>query len=347
MKMSAIPSNVPWSLERLRRWCTTPEERVEKLLPGLVRFGTPTTPYWFKDNGARILAVAHLDWVHAADHFEVLTLRATKRRKHLEVYSAALDDRLGAYVIAEVLPKLGVNADILFTTDEECAMSTGVYFDPPRQYDWLFSFDRAGNDVVGYQYQAEPAWQAAVKDSRLIAGHGSYSDIVDIDAGCLGFNFGVGYHDQHTFRCHAALSDVDECVGRFMRFHKIYAGVAMPYTPRPRLVQSTATHYTYFDWEVARDGKPVDWEAARDGEPADWVCERCGKAAAYYFDDLDETYCEVCARQRVKPSSRIYGLCLDCNDDLGDIVPESLLDAYPVCQDCLAYGVPLQDETAM
>ena len=53
------------------------------------------------------------------------------------VHSGALDDRLGAYIILDLLPKLGINVDVLLTVGEEQGRSTANFFAPlgdPRHF---------------------------------------------------------------------------------------------------------------------------------------------------------------------------------------------------------------------
>ncbi|MCP6726064.1 hypothetical protein NL526_28810, partial [Klebsiella pneumoniae] len=70
--------------------------------------------------------------------------------------SIAHDDRLGLYYIMEILPSLGINVDVLLTTDEEIGQSSASEFKKAegKQYNWMFMFDRHGyGNVVMYQYE--------------------------------------------------------------------------------------------------------------------------------------------------------------------------------------------------
>src|ERR1035437_1746438 len=153
-------------------------------LPGKDRF------LYFRDNGSDILAVAHLDYVHHNADCNVMDTSAGKL-----VLSGALDDRLGAYIVCELLPRLGVNVDILLTTDEETCGSTADDFETEKQYNWIIEFDRGGTDVVMYQFETGD-YAALVKQSGSYVGNGSYSDIAVLDfLGVAAFNWGVGYQD--------------------------------------------------------------------------------------------------------------------------------------------------------
>ena len=153
---------------------------------------TPDGKYIYRDNGANILAVAHLDVVcFAPRHF------GSPKGKANKIYSAQLDDRLGAYVILDVLPTMGVKVDTLLTTGEESCRSTGAYFQTDKPYNWMVEFDRAGQDVVLYDY-----WTLELKTLLKSLGNkvgvGSYSDIAAMEhLGIAGFNWGIGYYDHH------------------------------------------------------------------------------------------------------------------------------------------------------
>jgi hypothetical protein len=171
--------------------------------------------FYFEDNGADILAVAHLDTVQDDRSCKIIETAAGPL-----VCSGGLDDRLGAYVILDMLPKLGVKCDILLTTDEEMGQSTASDFVPEKSYNWIIQFDRAGTDVVMYQYET-PELVDLVENSGAQVGIGSYSDISDLDhLGCAGFNWGVGYQEYHSERSHAWLEDTFRMVARFVKFYR-------------------------------------------------------------------------------------------------------------------------------
>jgi hypothetical protein len=170
--------------------------------------GTPGGNYVFRDRGERVLAVAHLDTVLPCTQFV---------RDGDRVYCPALDDRLGVYLLSDLLPLLGVKFDLLLTDGEERGCSTARWFVPPRRYNWMFSFDRAGTDVVMYQYDT-PMSRRLLHRAGFRVGVGSYSDIADLDfLNCSGFNFGCGYHRQHKPDCFADLSETRGMVEQFVR----------------------------------------------------------------------------------------------------------------------------------
>lgn len=208
--------------------------RVE--LPGDNRF------YWYQDNGSDILAVAHLDSVQDDTRCTVVDTAAG-----LLACSGGLDDRLGAYVILEMLPRLGIVCDWLLTTDEEMGASTADSFDTDKLYNWVIQFDRGGTDVVMYQYETKDLVKL-VGASGAQVGTGSYSDICCLDhLGCAGINWGVGYRDYHGPRAHAWLEDTFRMVARFAKFHRAnaatYLGHARLVRSLGRYLQADCGHY--------------------------------------------------------------------------------------------------------
>lgn len=193
-------------------------------LPGRDRF------YYYQDNGSDILAVAHLDSVQDEVTCDVIDTAAGPL-----VVSGSLDDRLGAYVILELLPALGIRCDILLTTDEERGATTAREFSEDydgKQYNWIIEFDRGGTDVVMYDYET-PEYVALVEAAGARVGIGSYSDICELeDLGCAAWNWGVGYEDYHGPRAHAWLADTFKMVARFEQFHAMNAEIHLPHEPR-------------------------------------------------------------------------------------------------------------------
>lgn len=219
--------------------------------------------FYFQDNGSDILAVAHLDTVQNDRSCTV-----TRTAAGLLACSGGLDDRLGAYVILDMLPKLGIQCDILLTTDEEMGQSTGAEFEPHKQYNWMIQFDRGGTDVVMYQYET-PERAALVEDAGARVGDGSYSDIADLDhLGCAGFNWGVGYQDYHSERSHAWLEDTFRMVARFVKFYEQNGDVHLAYTYGSRE-----------DWLTADCGHEVNIDDPRTyvEEDFDFVCRDCAE----------------------------------------------------------------------
>ena len=230
-----------------------------------------------RDNGSDLLAVAHLDSVQQDRTCAVVDTAGGQL-----AVSGVLDDRLGAYVILELLPRLGVVADWLLTTDEEAGDSTAAEFDTDKRYHWMFQFDRGGTDVVMYDYET-PELVRLVESTGARVRTGSFSDICFLEhLGCAGFNWGVGYRDYHSPRAHAWLEDTFTMVARFLRFHAANRATALAHTPlRPP---------GHFDWgygdECPDCGSPLtDWGLcpACDEE---WLDPRARRAVRRGIDEL-------------------------------------------------------------
>jgi hypothetical protein len=208
--------------------------------------------FLYIDNGASVLAVAHVDTV-----FSPAT--PVFKREGDYVISGALDDRLGVYIILDYLPKLGLGQqyDILLTTDEEMCQSTAQLFKAPdgKVYNWIFEFDRSGSEPVMYQYQDKES-EDLLAEHGMLVDQGSYSDIADLeDLGCKAFNFGVGYYAAHQSLCHAVLPLVGALVERFRQFFAAMRDTHLPHvkTKRNRYKSSK------YDWYAGRYGS--DYQA--------------------------------------------------------------------------------------
>ena len=166
--------------------------------------------FYYQDNDAKVLGVAHLDTVGDT---EVYLTNAT-------LQCMQLDDRLGVWVLCNLLPRIGINLDILLTDQEERAQSTARHFYPEKKYNWVVEFDRAGTDVVFYQYDE---WEDLWKKEGWRTSYGSFSDICWLDhLGVMCANVGVGYHFQHSKNCCANLNDTVRQAKRFARFWDTY-----------------------------------------------------------------------------------------------------------------------------
>ena len=199
--------------------------RIEDYYPEGEVVNTAVGVYVYKDNGCDVLAVAHLDSVAVEKEVAIVT-----EHGHTHYYARTVDDRAGAYVILDLLPKLGVKTDILLTEGEESMMSTAMYFTTKKKYKWVFEFDRNGTDVVMYQYETEEHKKELEKYGFKV-GDGSFSDIACLDdLEVTGFNFGTGYYLNHTDKAHVKLDRLLDNVTRFLPFYEANKDVEMPYT---------------------------------------------------------------------------------------------------------------------
>lgn len=228
-----------YSQDELARMCVLPERE----LGGAFKMETVQTEpkyryyrddpedffYHFRDNGSSVLAVAHLDTVVAPKRRRT---RFSGTSQGPLIVSGALDDRLGAYVILNLLPKLGVTCDWLLTTGEESGQSTAESFQPAKDYDWLIEFDRAGTDVVMYQYEDEPTCEV-VRAAGAEVGIGSFSDIAFLEhLDVKAFNWGVGYRgNYHSEKGYAFLNDTFAMVAKYLKFAEQNKGITMAHQP--------------------------------------------------------------------------------------------------------------------
>lgn len=184
--------------------------------------------YLHFDNGADILGVAHLDSVSEFNHFGYVRFGEGYRR----VFSPHLDDRLGAYVLLDLLPRYGVKFDILFTVGEESGQSTAGSFKTEKQYNWIFEFDRTGHDVALYEYMDKPTTDL-IEAYGWETTRGSVTDICRLyDLGCKAFNFGVGYHDYHGRYAYAQLPETAASVAKFLHFYREMGDTHLPHTKK-------------------------------------------------------------------------------------------------------------------
>ena len=190
---------------------------------------TKDGPLVYIDRGAPVLAVAHLDTVFdtkRVDHFGIVKGTNTNY-----VVCPHLDDRLGAYIIIDLLPQLGINVDVVLTDGEEHGRSTGGWFDPPKGYNWMVEFDRRGDDVVLYDYW-EPDLEALLESYDFKVATGSFSDISFMEhLSVKGINIGCGYHSAHTNMCYADLRTTVRQVRKFARFYNDNKEEFMPHIP--------------------------------------------------------------------------------------------------------------------
>lgn len=278
-------------------------------------------PHAFRaGNGPPVLGVAHCDIVAGLP--KVFAADA----ENGYVFSPGLDDRLGVYTLVHLLPKLGVDTDVLLTTDEERGRSTARDFVPAREYNWLYSFDRRGTGAVCYDYSE----MEEVIGKHLEVFVGSYSDIRDLShLGVCGVNIGTAYYDEHSKGCHTILEEYFGQVAAFVGFWRGRSGVRTPHTPKP---PREITGYYDASWRF----RPGDKTGYGYGYGTEYDADRSGDADGVdsvqaYVDlqDLVEIGCPYCGE-----------LIWVGNPYAGDEVDR--LDATETCPYC---GQGLDQET--
>jgi hypothetical protein len=282
----------------LARICSMREDRFEAAFDFdryEVAQPVPDDFFLFRDNGGSVLAVAHLDTVAYGDE---RAARFVKTEGGEVVFSRALDDRLGAYIILDMLPKLGINVDILLTVGEESGRSTAAFFDMPagKNYDWMIEFDRGGTDVVMYQYE-DSKTIGLVKECGARVGDGIFSDISYLDhLEIKGFNWGVGYQDYHGPRAHAFLDDTFRMVDYFQVFYALNVGTRLPHydIPTQRGVSWPPSRYgAHYSFDEPRD-RDAELAAMADAVLDENVLDEYGDPALlhgstdpfYWEDDI-------------------------------------------------------------
>ena len=211
--------------------------------------------YLYVDRGAEILAVAHLDTVADGRSYGKKAEKfsqpyVTKAGYNdIEICSIALDDRLGVFMLMDVLPYLGLRYDILLTTDEEIGLSTAMYFNTRKEYNWIFEIDRRDyGTVVLYDFETKEA-RTALQSLDYKIEIGSFSDICHLEQlGCVGFNFGAGYKYEHTNSCYTRTSWMNVVVQMFVDFYKYYSDTYFPYVPKPKVGKWYGNYYDDRDY---------------------------------------------------------------------------------------------------
>lgn len=221
--------------------------------------------FYFIDNGAPILAIAHLDTVVKADKTFAYGKYVGGSRF---VVNGQLDDRLGAWVILDVLEHyLRENTnlkppyfDILLTDLEEVGQSTASEFTYDlvglqREYNWMFQFDRRGDGVVMYMYDHEPL-RDILKEHGFKPETGSVSDISYLThLGIVGLNIGVGYHGEHNASCNALENELQFNLANLASLYEAWHDKKLPNNPnwqdygRKKWTGTTTTKYGAWDDE--------------------------------------------------------------------------------------------------
>jgi hypothetical protein len=274
------------------------------------------------DEKAHILGVAHLDSVLDLTHFHKMEIR-----QDTYVVNAQLDDRLGVYILLDMLPKMGIHFDLLLTEGEETGRSTAQYFESEKEYNWIFSFDRHGSDVVMYQYDC-PELRKDLKKVNMKAGNGSFSDIAFLDQlGVRGINVGTGYEGEHSDLCYASMAVMQSQIAGFKRFYDRFQSKKYTYTESDmKLHYSKSGAYgNYFNGygNYSRGLESMEVDCILCGYPdfngmtyynGEPICHYCMK-------DLQE--CAVC-HELYYGSDITDGTCNKCRNRLSSLESDSL-----------------------
>lgn len=283
----------------------------------------------FIDNDSKVLFVAHRDYVPR----EVFCAYDGNY-----IFSPQLDDRLGIYVALDLLPQCGIKPDILLTTDEEIGQSTASQFVPSKTYNWMFQFDRRGNDAVTYEYDGKK-WLNALLSAGFKIGQGTFSDICFLDhLGICGVNVGTAYNNEHTNVCHATVTMLLDQVDTFHTFWKKYSGKRFDHTVTvkkhtvPYANKSWGWQdYAYVDYAYGKNKyfesdmyDVMDCEfCKREFKDIDSIasilefgaCPECFEKWSVDSTDGERQYCEVCG-QFMPDGDYKSGVCFNCYEQM-------------------------------
>lgn len=172
------------------------------------------------------------------------------------INSISLDDRLGVWILIQVLNSMGIQPDLLFTTGEEVGMSTAQFFTPPAdvKYNWMFQFDRRESKPVMYEYDDQDM-RDRLRSVGVDATFGSFSDICYMGhLGIKGINWGTCYNNEHDESCHANLRQLQGSIQKFKKFWNRYHTTMMPHdaTTKKYTTRMYAWDTDDFDYTTTR-----------------------------------------------------------------------------------------------
>jgi hypothetical protein len=302
-------------LERLEMRCLQPIEELSKL--GTVK-QTKDGPLVHIDRGSKIIGVAHMDTVAKKMPTSVWWGKGSKSSLPA-IQTIQLDDRLGVWVLLDLLPAMGMEFDVLLCDGEESGRSTASHFLSERTYNWGFEFDRAGMDTVLYDYDDEDTWRKALKKHGFDLQYGSFSDISNLThLGCCFANFGVGYHNQHSANCYAYLDDTVLQALEFESWYKGQKDTEYKYVHQER-------DYGCVSW-TWRGSSRSDWRS----KSSTWPPER--KIGDQYVSQPNTNWhdvnCPKCGRQNYVSYRQSHCTCFMCRE------------VFPVGDDCKAIDCP-------
>ncbi len=255
--------------------------------------------FWFRDNGSKVLFVAHTDSVQSPGVFQPVRFKGDTW-----IFSPTHDDRLGVYIGLAYLPKAKVSVDILLTEDEEMGKSTALWFDPPKKYNWMFSFDKKGDGCTLYQYKSE-AMRYRLGKHNFVVEQGLYSCIHDLEhLGCVGINFGTAYYDYHSEEAYASMKTLSRQLRKFISFHDEFKFVSMLHDVG---YERFAESVTYHEWEYKRDQQAINMIGPKFKE------ESFTDAEVVDFEDIDpkKKAKEILSLATVDENGKIIGLVSD------------------------------------
>jgi predicted RNA-binding Zn-ribbon protein involved in translation (DUF1610 family) len=340
------------NMDTVEKRCLDP---IEEFFDEGVVTKTKSGVFIYKNNGCDVLAIAHLDSVNYEKHF------VTMEWNGLNIaFTTSVDDRIGAYTILDLLPSLGIKTDILLTEGEEIGQSTAWHFEPPsgKKYNWMFSFDREGRDVVMYEYENIPSLDL-LEEYDFKPSWGSFSDICYLNhLECIGFNFGTGYYDSHMHTAHFAQEHLLEQVEKFVKFFNDLQDTEMIYDLNDPIFKGKGNYYSsygYWDDFYVGDNKFGTKGSSRKSGIYRYnvECPECHKHTMNSTPEYD--YCSLCSYYKDKKlstsasysagkvrtpgksrlSGKEYDWCDFCKGAVEDINLTYVEGAGYICAPCL------------
>ena len=149
-----------------------------------------------------IALVAHLDTVFKTPPTEILY--DTALNMMISPQGAGFDDRIGVWMILQILSTTKLRPHVIFTMGEEVgglgAVALAKINCPFADLRFMIELDRRGsNDCVFYDCD-NPSFTSYIESFGFVENWGSYTDICDLMESwrIAGVNFSVGYRDEHT-----------------------------------------------------------------------------------------------------------------------------------------------------
>jgi hypothetical protein len=308
----------------------------------------------YRDNGASLLAVAHLD--------TVIENNMTFYQSGDNIYAPQLDDRLGAYIILDLLPKMGINVDILLTEGEESGRSTAQHFVLPegKSYNWMMEFDRMGKQTVMYQYETAEM-RAKLKEFDIGVGSGSFTDICYLGSLKIwGVNFAIAYSNNHSVNSHFDTKALEEeLLPKYQEFIKANENIKYEYsgavTGKTRYAYGGYGGYSgWDDWDDKKSYKATStyvrpttskWfgRYTWNYQQKTYCCNECGKTylvctgvqECIYKAKQPKTECMICRVGGCKGYTR----CVLCEFNYHN---NKTVKMFDMCRCCLhdILGVP-------
>lgn len=189
--------------------------------------------------GAKILAVAHLDYVGSG--------KISELDEH-HIVSSALDDRLGACLAYNLQAYIGVPADVVFCDKEEIGCSTLPLLGTKMlaKYNWIIELDRRGEGAVCYQYKVMESYI----QKHFELHQGTFSDICTIchTSPVGAFNMAVGYDLEHTAKCNATVERITRQMNRLKAFYAEFGDTKILHTPPAKTAWQNRQRFEDDDW---------------------------------------------------------------------------------------------------